>query len=174
MQRARENPAEELLAVTRGSLPKVKPYGYTLSCLANVRQLQCPNLKLHHVFSCLKTSLASEIESYYSLVAKAVSDWAQRYRAQLQSDGESEKMELLRRLVDKNLSPHGPNMNVSIDIDTLQTLCIYLVLQLDYAHFIADYQMIHDFVSENVKLSARFIYLNVLKGGTDYLLEMAW
>jgi len=44
---------------------------------------------------------------------------------------------------------------------------------MNYEHFIADYQLIHDFVSANVKLSGRFIYLNALKGGADFLLEIA-
>ena len=77
------------------------------------------------------------------------------------------------RLTQLNLSQQSNIVNVNIDIDTLQSLSVYLVLKLNYAHLIADYQMIHDFVSRNVKLSARFIYLNLLKGGTDYLLEMA-
>lgn len=46
------------------SLPEVSPYAYTVGCLSNLRTLQCPNLKLHHVFTCLKSYLASEIESF--------------------------------------------------------------------------------------------------------------
>lgn len=113
------------------------------------------------------------MESYYNLVARAVSEWAHRYQTHLQAEGQLQKLNELKRITQINLSQQSTLMNVSIDIDTLQSLSVYLVLKLNYAHLISDYQMIHDFVSRNVKLSARFIYLNLLKGGTDYLLEMA-
>lgn len=72
--------AEELLEEVKMQFPVVEPYGYTTQCLNDIRNLQCPNLKLHHVFSCLKTALASEMESYYNLVARAVSEWARKYQ----------------------------------------------------------------------------------------------
>lgn len=59
-----------------------------------------------------------------------------------------------------------------MDIDNLQSLCIYIVYMMKYPYLIADYFLINDFVSKNVELSSRTIFLNVLKGGIDYLLDL--
>ena len=58
-----------------------------------------------------------------------------------------------------------------VDMDNLQSLCIYIVYSMKYSYLIADYFMISDFVSKNVELSSRNIFLGVLKGGIDYLLN---
>lgn len=58
-----------------------------------------------------------------------------------------------------------------VDMDNLQSLCIYIVYSMKYSYLIADYFMINDFVSKNVELSSRNIFLGVLKGGIDYLLN---
>ena len=58
-----------------------------------------------------------------------------------------------------------------VDMDNLQSLCIYIVYSMKYSYLLADYFMISDFVSKNVELSSRNIFLGVLKGGIDYLLN---
>jgi hypothetical protein len=58
-----------------------------------------------------------------------------------------------------------------VDMDNLQSLCIYILYSMKYSYLIADYFMINDFVSKNVELSSRNIFLGVLKGGIDYLLN---
>ena len=58
-----------------------------------------------------------------------------------------------------------------IDIDNLQGICIYIVFKMKYPHIISEFFLIRDFISRNVELSSRSIFLNVLKGGIDYLLN---
>lgn len=60
-----------------------------------------------------------------------------------------------------------------MDIDNLQGICIYLVESMKYPYLGIDYKIVTDFVSKNVGLSSRSIFLNVLKGGIDYLLQKA-
>jgi hypothetical protein len=43
---------------------------------------------------------------------------------------------------------------------------------MKYPYLIADYFLINDFVSKNVELSSRSLFLGVLKGGIDYLLNL--
>ena len=42
---------------------------------------------------------------------------------------------------------------------------------MGYANIVSEFFLIQDFVSDNVNLSSRSIFLNVLKGGIDYLLN---
>ena len=42
---------------------------------------------------------------------------------------------------------------------------------MKYSGIVSDYFLINDFVSKNVEISSRSIFLNVLKGGVDYLLD---
>jgi hypothetical protein len=42
---------------------------------------------------------------------------------------------------------------------------------MDYPYFISDYYMVKDMVSYNVQISSRFIYIDTLKAGVDYILE---
>ena len=58
-----------------------------------------------------------------------------------------------------------------IDIDNLQGICIYIVFKMKYPHIISEFFLIRDFISRNVELSSRSIFLNVLKGGIDFLLN---
>mmetsp|Transcript_9427 Transcript_9427/g.14437 ORF Transcript_9427/g.14437 Transcript_9427/m.14437 type:complete len:92 (+) Transcript_9427:2207-2482(+) len=60
-----------------------------------------------------------------------------------------------------------------MDIDNLQGVCVYIVYKMKYSGIVSDYFLINDFISKNVELSSRSIFLNVLKGGVDYLLEQA-
>lgn len=38
-------------------------------------------------------------------------------------------------------------------------------------YIICDYFLINDFVSENIQLSSRSIFLGLIKGGLDYILD---
>jgi hypothetical protein len=58
-----------------------------------------------------------------------------------------------------------------MDIDNLQGLIVYLIFQMKNPGIIADYFLISEFVSRNVQISSRSIFLNVLKGGVDYILK---
>jgi len=58
-----------------------------------------------------------------------------------------------------------------MDIDNLQGVCIHIVYKMKYSGIIADYFLINDFVSKHVELSSRSIFLNVIKGSVDYLLD---
>ena len=58
-----------------------------------------------------------------------------------------------------------------IDIDNLQGICIYLVFAMKYPYIISEFFIIQEFVSKHVSLSSRSIFLNVMKGGVDYLLN---
>jgi hypothetical protein len=40
-----------------------------------------------------------------------------------------------------------------------------------YPSVVTEYFLVRDFLSKNVELSSRSIFLNVLKGGIDYLLS---
>ena len=42
---------------------------------------------------------------------------------------------------------------------------------MHYPNIISDYFLVSDFVSQSVQLSSRAIFLNVLKGGIDFLLD---
>lgn len=44
----------------------------------------------------------------------------------------------------------GKEKKQTMDIDTLQTLCVYIVYQMNYPQFIADYYIVKDLVSYNV------------------------
>ena len=44
---------------------------------------------------------------------------------------------------------------------------------MGYPYVVCDYNLILDFTSSNILISSRCIYLNVLKGASEYLLEMA-
>ena len=58
-----------------------------------------------------------------------------------------------------------------MDSDNLLGICIYLVNQLKNKYIICDYFLINDFVSENIQLSSRSIFLGLIKGGVDYILD---
>ena len=58
-----------------------------------------------------------------------------------------------------------------IDIDNLQGICIYIVFSMKQPLIVTEFFLVRDFLSKNVKLSSRSIFLNVLKGGIDYLLS---
>jgi len=63
------------------------------------------------------------------------------------------------------------NKDRVIDIDNLQGICIYIVFAMRYPSVVTEYFLVRDFLSKNVELSSRSIFLNVLKGGIDYLLS---
>ena len=63
------------------------------------------------------------------------------------------------------------NKDRVIDIDNLQGICIYIVFAMRYPNVVTEYFLVRDFLSKNVELSSRSIFLNVLKGGIDYLLS---
>ena len=58
-----------------------------------------------------------------------------------------------------------------MDIDSLQSLCIYLVHQMKYPELAADYYLVSDFLSYSMTLSSRCIFLNVIKGAVDCVIQ---
>ena len=58
-----------------------------------------------------------------------------------------------------------------MDIDNLQGLIVYLVYQMGYTGLVSDFFLISDFVSKSMQISSRSIFLNVLKGGLDFILK---
>lgn len=58
-----------------------------------------------------------------------------------------------------------------MDIDNLQSVSIFIVNQMRYPLLISEYFLINDFVSKNVGISARSIFLNCIKSAVDFILE---
>jgi hypothetical protein len=106
----------------------------------------------------LKYDLAQEIDQFYNKVDNKMTVIQQQMQNQFDS-------EVLNTINEKNTKER------MVDMDNLQSLCIYIVYSMKYSYLIADYFMISDFVSKNVELSSRNIFLGVLKGGIDYLLN---
>ena len=60
----------------------------------------------------------------------------------------------------------------NIDIDNLQAIAIYIMLQMKNSYMIVECFLISAFVSEGTKLSTRTLFLDVVKASIDFLLEM--
>lgn len=134
-------------------------YDRTITNLNEVQWIQCPIQKLEHIYQTLKYDLASEIDEYYLSMNKKV-------QTHFQSIAKN----------DRQLSSFANSVDINkkervIDIDNLQGICIYIVYAMKYAHIISEFFLINDFISKNVQLSSRSIFLNVIKGGIDYLLN---
>lgn len=80
----------------------------------------------------------------------------------------------MEQLVDEIFSEmQASEGRIKVDIDSLQALTVQLVHATRHPQFIADYCMIKNLVSPKVRLSARFIYLETVKAGIDWLVEQA-
>lgn len=59
-----------------------------------------------------------------------------------------------------------------LDIDNLQGIVIYLVLQMRKTSLITECFLIDEFSSSTARNSRRFSFLNYVKAGIDFLLEL--
>lgn len=146
------------------------PYHRTISSLREVQWIQCPIQKLNHIHHCLKFELAAEIDTFYDNVDEKLH--ALLLKKSVQMNGNQDpNWHSLERLSQRARSAIGSKKDRVMDIDTLQSLCIYLVRSMGYAHLISDNFLICDFLSYSVKLSSRCIFLNVIKGAIDCILD---
>jgi hypothetical protein len=133
--------------------------------LLELQWIQCPITKLNHIYQCLKFDLADEIDHFYSKVEMRVS----QVESRLLQDSSGAQADLIKTEIQKLTKKHLKDR--VMDIDNLQSVSIYIVSQMRYSLLISEYFLINDFVSKNVGISGRSIFLNCIKSAVDYILE---
>ena len=141
------------------------PYQNTISNLLELQWIQCPITKLNHIYQVLKFDLAEEIDHFYSKVEMKVSQVEEK----LLQESSGDKADKIKAEIAKVNKKHLKDR--VMDIDNLQSVSIYIVNQMRYPLLISEYFLINDFVSKNVGISARSIFLNCIKSAVDYILE---
>ena len=128
------------------------------------------------MFEGLKSELVGDIELFrrqtWALTRRVFTDWLSSMATSMVED--MSKLILIERTIDEIFTDMQANEGrIKVDIDSLQALTVQLVHATRNPQFIADYCMIKYLVSPKVRLSARFIYLETIKGGIDWLIGHA-
>ena len=153
--------------ITEMDFPKTQPYSKTISLLKSLQWIQCPIEKLNYVYDCLKFDLVQEVDNFYEDVDKKIVDIQRQLLAETPKYKNKKFFEM-----DKSIVRTQKKERV-IDIDNLTSISIYILQEMGYPYVVCDYNLILDFTSSNILISSRCIYLNVLKGASEYLLEIA-
>lgn len=67
---------------------------------------------------------------------------------------------------------HNAPVQVRVDIDNLQGLCIYFMQRMAEATFLVDCFLITEFLGTTTKLTTKMLFLDVVKASIDFFLEM--